>query len=181
MKKNNSLIGPLFAGFICLITGYFVAFYFGKPILNNATASKSWPAINGIIKSSRVITNRDNDGTMYSADVVYEYLVNGQKYNSSTIRFEADFKSSNSSKAYEVINRYPEGREVQVYYNPEKPELAVLEPGAFFSSYIIWLVGLLFFIIGCLLINELLIKAFILISILFFAGYRVIKKNASSS
>lgn len=177
MEKNNSLIGTLIAGLIFLIAGYFVAFYFGKPILNNAKASKSWPTIKGTIKSSRVITHRDKEGTKYSADVVYEYSVNDHTYKSSTIQFGADFNSGNSSKAYEVINQYPEGMEVQVSYNPEKPEVAVLEPGAFFSSYIIWLSGMLFFVVGCLLTGGLLIKVFILLSILFFAGSKVIKKN----
>jgi hypothetical protein len=157
--KKKSLVGMLLVGAVFAGAGYFVAFRVGRPTLESAQASERWPTTNGIIESSEVVRSRDSDGdTMFGADVVYSYTVGDREYESGRIGFGKDFKSSDSSRAYETINRYPEGKEVTVSYDPDRPEVAVLEPGVSFGSYAPYIFGWIFLIVGCLILVSPLLK-----------------------
>jgi hypothetical protein len=139
------IVGPIFAA-----VGFFVAFYFGKPILDNAARSKEWPTVVGVVERSEVVTRRDKDGTMYSADVAYKYEVDQREYRSSNVSFGGGFSSSSSGWANKLVNRYPVGKEIDVHYDPEEPGNSVLEPGTNWTSYIVYGIGLLFLAIGVL-------------------------------
>jgi hypothetical protein len=159
VRRRNSLVGMLLVGAVFAGAGYFVAFRVGKPTLEDAQASERWPTTNGIIESSKVVRSRDGDGgTLFGADVVYSYSIADGEYQSSRIGFGKDFKSSDSSRAYETINRYPKGKEVEVSYHPDRPEVAVLEPGVSFGSYAPYIFGWIFLIVGCLILVSPLLK-----------------------
>ena len=149
-KSFTGMIGALLFGGIFAIVGFAVALFVGKPILDNAKASEHWPSVAGAIVSSEVVTKRGDDGTMYAADVVYDYTVDGRDYKCSTLSFGGDYSSSSSSHAYEVTNKYPVGSEVRVFYAPEEPSTAVLEPGATWMSYLALGIGLVFLAVGLL-------------------------------
>lgn len=151
---NKNPIGSLIFGLLFAVVGYFVAFHFGKPILDNAKASAQWPSVEGIIERSEVTTSRSsgkNKKTMYTADIDYRYSVEDKEYRSSTIAFGGRVSSSSSSSAYAITKRYPVGQQVPVYYEPQKPENAVLEPGVTLMSYLVYGIGLLFLVIGGLM------------------------------
>lgn len=115
----------------------------GGNVLRNASASSNWPTVTGQVINSTVSENSDSDGTTYGADVYFEYRVNDQQYGSDTVSF-GQFSSSDYGHARNIVNRYPEGTQVEVYYNPEDPETAVLEPGVTWSSYMLLGMGLAF-------------------------------------
>jgi hypothetical protein len=148
---TNLFFGVVFTG-----VGYFLAFHVGQEILDNAHASEKWPYVVGRVVSSGVGSHihydssiRNHEGTrMYRASLAYTYTVDYQEYRSTKVWFGDGWSSSSSSGAEEVAARYPTGRLVNVYYNPENPKEAVLEPGAFFSSYLLFGMGLLFFGLG---------------------------------
>lgn len=57
-----------------VISGYYVAFYKGNPLLDKARRSTIWPAVDGKIASSEVIKLPDNHapdrhGPIYAAHV----------------------------------------------------------------------------------------------------------------
>lgn len=159
MKKKSSLVGMLILGAVFAGAGYFVTFRIGKPMLDDAKASERWPTTSGIVESSEVVRSRDSEGdTLFGADVVYSYTVDDREYESSKIGFGKDIKSSNSSRAYETINRYPKGKEVTVSYDPDRPEVAALEPGTSFGSYAPYVFGWVFLIAGCLMLAGPLLK-----------------------
>ena len=109
-------------------------------------ASRNWPTVEGIVVSSevaRVRDSQDNIGFNYKPEVLYEYLVDGVKYSSNNIDFGQP-SSSNSSYARKIVNRYPDGKKVIVYYKPSNPDVATLEPGLYISSFVILLFGLVF-------------------------------------
>ena len=59
--------------------------------------------------------------------------------------------SYSQQRALEITKRkYPVGRNVDVYYNPNHPKIAVLEKGLGFLSFIPILVGLPLLILGIL-------------------------------
>jgi len=45
------------------------------------------------------------------------------------------------------LSKYPVGRKVKVYYNPDDPVIAVLEPGASWESYQAFVLGILILIV----------------------------------
>lgn len=138
---------------ICIIAGGAVLFFWGIPTIQNAFASKSWPSVQGVITTSQFITDTDSDGTTYKADIGYEYVVDGQTQNGSKVGF-GDYGSSNASHARSIVNKYPPGEKVSVYYNPNQLETAVLEPGVGLGSFLTGGIGLLFFVLGLIMMFQ---------------------------
>jgi len=66
--------------------------------------------------------------------------------------------SSSSSSAKSIVNKYKNGKIVDVYYNPSDPYKSVLEPGTTWKSYAIYVGGLLFLICGVLVLGGSVLK-----------------------
>ncbi|MBI1249087.1 DUF3592 domain-containing protein [bacterium] len=152
--KKLGPVGGLFFGLLFTVIGYVIAFYVGKPILDNANASNDWPSVHGEIIRSEVATRRSDGKTMYSFDIVYQYKVEGRELKCSNVYFGGEGSSSNSSSAYSVTDRYPKGTQVDVYYEPDHPANAVLEPGAHWQSYLLFGAGLVFLGVGLLIVGS---------------------------
>ena len=150
-KSITGGIGALVIGAVLFVAGGAIAIFIGKPILDNAKASESWPDVPGVVVSSDVVSKRGKDNTMYSADIVYHYAVNGRDYTCSTVSFGGNYSSSSSQHAHKVTNKYPAGTPVQVYYQPEEPSTAALEPGATAMSYFALGIGCVFVLVGGLM------------------------------
>lgn len=119
--------------------------------------SPRWPTTNGTILHHRFVgvKFREYGGGFYTnVDVYirYEYAVDGVSYTSLSVNsLDTPFQPSS------YASRFPVGEDVIVYYNPENPSDAVLEPGfvnifkAFegFSSLFL-VVGVFLFILGIL-------------------------------
>lgn len=156
---------------ILFIVGGFFALKYGQKSINTAKASTDWPSVQGVVAHSEVVRSRDSDGdTTYKAEVIYDYVVNGESLESNKRRIGATSSSSNSSGAYKVTRKYPKASDVTVYYNPEAPEEAVLEPGVFIESKILWYVGLVLMIIGVLMAGGIIFK------ILLVGGFLIAKR-----
>ena len=50
--------------------------------------------------------------------------------------------------AESIVDRYPKGKKLEVSYNPEKPEVAVLEPGITIGSYLPLGIGAMLVLLG---------------------------------
>lgn len=151
MKRG--LFGSLIFGLLFAPIGFVVAFYFGKPILDDAKASTHWPSVEGVVQRSEVTTSRNSDNkTMYSAQVVYSYTVDGREFENDTVSFGGKISTNSSRYARNVTNRYPVGRQVRVHYEPAAPANAVLEPGVTWRSYIVFAVGIAFLLVGLLMV-----------------------------
>ena len=89
--------------------------------------SQSWSSTAGIIVKSRVEVS-GGESTSVSPKVVYEYGVGGQTYQNDNIRPGDDFLRVNvRGTAYEIVDKYPVGSAVIVYYNPQNPAESTLE------------------------------------------------------
>ena len=92
--------------------------------------SKSWPTVGGVIVRSEIEAHNSNSSgsktteAVQYAKIAYQYEVGGQKHKGTRISL-----SSASNNAQQIVARYPKGKSVQVYYNPDKPKQAVLVPG----------------------------------------------------
>jgi len=151
----------LFAGAIFVIVGYLVAYVMGLPLIEQAKASSKWPTTSGLVLKSKVSSHRSNNSSSstYSAKVSYQYQVEGKKFESEMVWFGGDVSTSNKSMVRETVKKYPVDQKVIVHYNPEDPEIAVLEPGVFKTTYFYYLFGWLFLGVGILMTGYPLFRS----------------------
>lgn len=142
-------------GGVFFLVGAGLGLFLGLPTISDAKASKSWPKVDGIVIESRVEMRRSsggangrNNGPTYKAIVVYDYKVDDQPHSCDRIWFGSDISTSNRGQMRDTVKQYPEGKTIQVYYDPENPSEAVLQPGAFFSSYFMVIFGGVFAFVG---------------------------------
>lgn len=114
-----------------------------------AKTSQSWPAAQGSIESAtlREHSNADPEGssfTYYEPIIQYRYMVMGQQYSGQKVGYGAS--KVGRSQAQKIIDRYTPGASVQVYYNPQNPQEAVLETQAS-GSKIFLIVGVIFVVV----------------------------------
>lgn len=98
--------------------------------LPRALASPAWPSVQGVILTSEVReVGWSEDTSGWCPELSYEYPVAGRKYVSHNVELQDICISNLGSFARRVVERYPAGKRVEVYYDPRDPARAVLEPG----------------------------------------------------
>ena len=106
---------------------FFIAFPFllWKAVQTHQTAKASvnWPTAEGKITK----VERFKRLFRWLPRVGYSYSVGEKSYNSERISFVAGYRPK---EVDEILNRYTVGQTVPVYYPPEKPGDAVLQPGS---------------------------------------------------
>jgi hypothetical protein len=135
-----------------------VVFFIGVRNFNRARESVLWPTVEGRVAHSEMTiswphandSHQSNTPT-YGAEVLYKYQLSGTTYSSNRVGF-GDYESGDPSHAQSILNRYPRGISVQVHYNPQSPELSVLETGVHGATYFLPIGGLLFFVAGCIML-----------------------------
>ncbi len=90
--------------------------------------ARSWPTANATILGSSISSQQIGEGEMYEPKVRYAYEVAGQRYESERIRFGRFWESQNGARA--ILERFPVGSSVPVYYDPADPAIATLETTA---------------------------------------------------
>ncbi|KKL50012.1 hypothetical protein LCGC14_2309750 [marine sediment metagenome] len=146
MRSFFSRILPLL--FVVVGAG---AGFFGIRGLIRARASADWPTAEGKVVASSVERHRNTgsrgSSTTYHAEILYEFSVEGTTFNGDRVAY-GDYGSGNSSHARRIVNRYPKGKSVTVYYMPDNPEECLLESGLKAQSWFLPGFGLLFFTVG---------------------------------
>lgn len=107
-------------------------------------ASKNWPTAKGEILESKI--EEDSDG--WIPHVRYRYTFDQQDYTGEQIGFYTP-NSGTEAYANQQLTRFPVGKAVFVYYNPRKPQEAVLNRKIPLWRPICWLfLTLIFLIVG---------------------------------
>jgi hypothetical protein len=145
----NNTCGLIFAlvfagaGLFALVRG-FIDFRTSK-------ASRDWPSVEGqvTIATVEMKTESDDDGTTtkYSPRVVYTYAISGQQHTSDQVVPGARLWHASRARA-EAKLAYQTGQQVTVYYNPNKPDHAVLEAGATRGAWGMLAIGIVFTVAG---------------------------------
>lgn len=125
---------------------------YGFYSLQDALNSKTWPSVDGKIISSEIKTRISSTSTKneYEPIIRYEYSVEGKIYISDKILFGSAIYLR-KKVAENFLNNYKVGKKVQAFYNPNNPNISVLEPGANWDAYKILLFGLGFIIISLII------------------------------
>lgn len=104
----------------------------------------SWPTVYGTVIDSHVSYGVQGQGSW----IRYEYEVLAQRYQSSRVAFGGGrVRTFFSSKR----TRFPEGRSVTVYYNPDDPQDAVLEVGFHLGALLQGLLGIALMVVAWLI------------------------------
>lgn len=145
-RSRNS--NPKMFGLVFALIGALVFYFFGWPPLKYGFESKSWPITNGTITSSEVDSWMKDGNSQYDARINYSYNVNRKTYNSTKVYYSGSYSGSNITKAKELVNEFPVGTTVDVYYDPDVPESAALKPGVSGNNLLMAALPLIFLIIG---------------------------------
>ena len=93
-------------------------------------ASKAWVKCDGdiVVSEAKIpLSHRSDDQDDIDAIIRYRYQVSGQAYESNCIKFGGQPMMSRAF-ADALVAKYPVGAGVDVYYDPNDPKSAVLQP-----------------------------------------------------
>ncbi len=153
-KQGGSIAGLLVLGIVFTIVGGVMGFV-GFDNYRDGKETESWSATSGRVLSSTIDEHtrterrngRRHTETTYTPIVHYEYTVDGVRYEGDDIR--ADDRAGNFSWANNLVVRYPVDAETTVYYDPNKPQDAVLIQGSDTTQvYLFGGIGGVFGVIG---------------------------------
>lgn len=117
-----------------------------------AAASLEWPAVPGRITTSQVKegTRRHNNSswTVYSPEVTFTYAVDDRSYTGGLIGVGYSGGLNSREKAEKVLAPYQVGSEVQVFYDPVRPDRAVLKPGSGGGNWLLFASAAMFGLLG---------------------------------
>ena len=140
-------------GLIFGVAGLFLLIL-GFRQFRTSKASVDWPSVEGQVSIATVemkVESGDNGTSRkYSPRVVYNYSVAGQQYTSDQVVIGARAWYPSQIKA-ETKLMYQSGQQVTVYYDPENPDQAVLEAGATRGAWGTLAIGIVFTILGTVL------------------------------
>ncbi len=108
---------------------------FGIYKYNIGKESESWPKVSGEVTSSTLSRTTSDGKTKYAPSVKYNFKVDGADYTGNEISLVTSY--SKKTKADAVLDKYPSGKKVDVYYDPVDPSRSILEPGMTASVYYI--------------------------------------------
>lgn len=127
------LIGLFWVGLIALFT------YSGAQAVKRQRSAAQWAQDRATILSAEVGSSSYDGSIRYYPDVLYRYEVEELQYEGSNIYLTDgivgyDDTFSREEQARSIIERFPVGAEVAVYYSPEHPEDSVLDRSQLLSS-----------------------------------------------
>lgn len=123
---------------VCIICGIFalIGAWFLKATqedIQTANASKLWPSAQGKINDvdlhQQLTKNTDSRSRyVYKVRVKFEYVVGGTKYTSNKLNL-SQVSTSNKRKVERKVLELMDKDQVDVFYDPNNPEFAILETG----------------------------------------------------
>jgi hypothetical protein len=133
-KFSNIGSGCFFVGIILFLLTWigFTSYFVDEA--NQFKEADSWPTASGEVIETKISSHRSSGSssnrsrkTTYTPKVLYRYQVAGQEFENQLVQHMTsyDFKS----QAQKILNQYPVGSTVVVYYQPEDPNSSVLVPG----------------------------------------------------
>ena len=100
-----------------------------------AWSCRSWPAAEGQVTSSRMVSYRSKGRTKYRGEVTYQYPAAGAAYYGSR------WSTFDGHAPRSAVDEHPTGSAVTVYFDPAQPSYAVLSRDAGSGPWWILLAG----------------------------------------
>lgn len=118
----------IIAGFGAILWGWF--------IIAKARKTLRWPMVEGAIEQSALTSEADD----LLPHILFSYTVAAYTYQ-RTLEFPNGTNPS-PELASSYAKKYPVGAKVSVYYNPDQPDQATLEPGLARGDWMIPALGI---------------------------------------
>ena len=115
---------------------------FGWRAFQKGKSTGEWPSVSGKISETRLASD-END---LLPDIRFSYMIDDNRYE-GRLEFPPGTMPMPGFAA-DQIAKYSLGSEVEVYYNPQQPEQATLEPGRANDDWLVLAVGIGFTVIG---------------------------------
>lgn len=149
MKAIIIIFLSIFVFIGCYLVGYGISSY------RQSQASLSWPTVAGKVTTSQVIVQYDDEEEpCHIGDIEYLYVIEHKEYRNKDVVIGPS--DCSESYANETVQKYPVQAEIEVFYDPNQPEVSALEPGANNNSIVFAIVGLIWTAItSWLLFNTL--------------------------
>jgi hypothetical protein len=121
-----------------------------------ATASKNWPTANATITTSTIeetmtVVKFRGMKPFYKPIIRYTYSVDGTSYDGDRIATLYPDGSIQQSWASGIVSQYPLNATVPVYYDPNRHDYAVLEPGLSSDNIFVFVLSSVFLVLGLVL------------------------------
>ena len=137
---------PEMSGMTVALSAFGVAIaLFALMFQRQSSVAKKWPVVRGKIRTSGLEEFRaaPEEGraygtTKFQSKVSYVYRYNNIDYTSSQASYDGQVTSTSRWMMERVAKKYPNGKIVDVYVNPENPSQGVLEPRTS-GVWILWL------------------------------------------
>jgi hypothetical protein len=108
-----------------------------------AKNSAQWPQTRGVITSSHLGVGYFKQMKGYRGIVQYRYQVGSAEYSGSRLSF-GKVHLAVEDAWQKVIDTYPVGKTVDVFYDPKDPSFAILEPGLIGEMALLYKMDLFF-------------------------------------
>jgi hypothetical protein len=128
MRDKNRVMMWVFGGLglLILLGGLGFMLYDRQQIAE----ARDWPSVQGRIDFAQVETERryrnGRNRTRYVPQVRYSYAVGGTAYTNDDIWLTGSHSYSTHENAAEVLQPYPVGAPVQIFYSPADPRRSAL-------------------------------------------------------
>jgi hypothetical protein len=110
--------------------------------------SNEWPEVSARVQSAEVNKTRTKNGRYrHHARISYTYQVQGMDYTSNRVGL-AGQGSGSESHANDLVKEYAPGKTVKAYHDPAHPGSAVLIRGVGSSIWLLFIVGVVFIVLG---------------------------------
>ena len=136
------IIGLLFLG----------GFFLNRAITirRSINAAKQWTPVTAKIIESNIEEDNTRTATgkaeySYIPHITYEYNVSGKIFKNGRIIFGRPYFDFLTAQG--LRDRYPEGSEAEIYYDPQKPEQSVLLPKST-VGIVSWVPGIFITLVG---------------------------------
>jgi hypothetical protein len=125
----NTTAAVFYAPLFFIGFGIFIIFFIGD-IYFSSRSMEEWSVVRGKITKSDILRGGKplNPFKIFIPQIQYQYFVQGTEYIGTNITITGN-RTYKSKTAQEWIAPYPVGKIVDVYYNPARHRMAVLEKG----------------------------------------------------
>lgn len=131
----------LFCAFLFVIS--FVIEFAMLDAFWKAKSAEYWPTTTGVVVHSELKSVFFGTGKEYEANIRYRYSVEREEFESSQVRSRGE-KGQHKWDVAPLVDQFPVGSKVTVYYRPESPAESYLIVGADWINYVIVVTPLLF-------------------------------------
>lgn len=142
---SGAWCGVLFGGCFVTIASIFLVVIFVALVIP-ALSARNWPATQCTILTSKVQQHQDEDGPTYSAEITFQWTVDGKQYQGG--QYYIHGLNGSKSDAESRVEQYKVGSVTECYYDPDDPSTAVLNRDIHWITLLMPLIPTVFLVVG---------------------------------